>query len=1112
MLPGVGTCPACGGPTGAAARFCSACGTPLGVDAGAERRTLTCLFADLAGFTARADGQDPEDVRALLVPYYEVLTGEVTRHGGTVARYLGDGVLALFGAPVAHEDDPERAVRAALRIAARVPALGLELHVRLGINTGPVLVSAGSGEDAVTGDAVNTAARLQSSAPTDRIVVGAATHAATAHLFAWEVLPPLEAKGKREPLARWRPIAPLARLESQGPETSPFVGRALELATLVRLFERARAIPSLEVVTLVGEPGLGKSRLVRELGRHLEARPELVRWRVGRCRPYGEGAGFAALSDLVKAHAGIQDGDDQATITARLEAVLTEPDPALRAWIRERVGPLAGLQVEAAPPQAEEAFTAWRRFIEGIARQGPTVLVVEDLHWAEAPFVAFLEHVCERVAGLPLLLLVTARPELEERHPAWLARTRRSAVLSLAALDEPDMRALLAAALPGADPGLLAAVLARAGGSPLYAEQLAAMLRDRQTTDLDHDAVPASVGALLAARLDVLPPPAKALLLDAAVVGRTFWTGSLADLSGRAPEEIDALLDDLARRELVRPAFPSGLAGEAEFAFVHALVRDVAYGALPRATRLVRHRATAAWIRGRHAGEPLGPDAELVAAHLERALDLAETLRAPERAAIRSDLVEALRDAADHAMRTQPAGAPAHLRRALELLEPDDPLRAVVLGRLGRAHLAVFEYQAAVPVLEEASRLLEERGDEVAAAELAMPLALAVMNAGDWARSSALLAGACRFLQGRPGPALVAVIAEQAMDALIRGHHSVATSLADDAMALASRLDLPEAHRALCARGRALLAVGDRRGEADLRRSAEAAEADGDLRSAAIALVNLVEGLEFVRGPAAALAASDEVIAWHAARGVPTGPLDGNRCLHLYEVGAWDEALAQAEAVRKWSLQHGDAGSAWEADIAVARVRLERGEPTGRLEDLYQVAGKIGFPLSTAAPVVAQAALATGNPGAARRVLQDAIRGTPCGELLGASPFVRLCLRVDVSEIARQAIECGAPSNPWEMAHVTAGVAMLAEADGDLGAGREAYLRAAESFDRFGAAPERAYALAGLGRCLLALGVPEDGVARLREARAIWDALRATPRLAEIDAALAAIGRADAGS
>ena len=548
MLATMAACAACGTENPDGFRFCGACAAPLAATTPMreERKFVTVLFADLAGFTSRSEALDPEDVRAFLVSYYDVLTAEIARHGGLVDRFLGDGVMALFGAPLAHEDDPERAVRAALRILERIPSLGLDLHLRLGINTGEVLYAAATGErdDSVTGDAVNTAARLQAAAPVDAVVVGEATYRATAHLFRYEALPPIRAKGKAEPVPLWRPLGPIARRAGElHPEATPFIGRDVELALLVALFERARATPTLEIATILAEPGLGKSRLVRELARHLEALPDLVTWRLGRCLPYGDGAGLWALGEIVKTHAGILDTDDQAAVSARLDAVLTEPDPSLRAWMKDRVGALVGLQTDSAPPPRAEAFTAWRQYVESISRGRPTVLVIEDLHWADDTLVAFLGHLADRAAGLPLLLVTTARPELEERHPGWLSRTRRSSVISLAALPEPLMAALVAELIPRSSPEMTSTILERASGSPLYAEQLAAILRDRPamrpTDELDETAVPPSIAALLAARIDALPDGEKAVLLDASVVGRTFWPGAVAAVGDREPAEVE---------------------------------------------------------------------------------------------------------------------------------------------------------------------------------------------------------------------------------------------------------------------------------------------------------------------------------------------------------------------------------------------------------------------------------------------------------------------------------------------------------------------------------------------------------------------------------------------
>ena len=838
-------CPTCDAANPDGARYCNACGAPVEAAAGLreERKTVTVLFADLAGFTARSETLDPEDVRAFLVPYYDLLTAEVERHGGQVDRFLGDGVMAIFGAPVAHEDDPERAVRAALRIVDRVPSLGHDLHVRVGINTGPVLFVAGNGgerDDAVTGDTVNTAARLQAVARADGVVVGEATWRATSHLFAFEALDPIVAKGKAEPVALWRPIRPLVRpVGDLRPEPTPFVGRGPELALLTSLFDRSRTTPSLEVVTVVADPGIGKSRLIRELARYADQCSDPVTWRTGRCLPYGDGIGFWPLGEIVKAQAGILDTDDQVAIAARLDAVLSEPDPALRAWMRDRIGPLVGLQVTTQPPQAEEAFTAWRRFLESLARVRPTVLVVEDLHWADDAMIAFLAHLAANAAGLPLMLVATARPEIEERHPSWLGRARRSTVISLAALPDREMAAIVEATVPAATGELVAAVLARAGGSPLFAVQLAAMLRERTPDALDEAAVPPTIAALLAARIDALAADAKAVLLDASVIGKAFWTGAVAALSGRERSVVEPVLADLVRRDLVRHVVPSSMAGDEEFAFVHALVRDVAYAALPRAARMTRHRAAATWIAS-GVGATRGETTEIVVAHLDRALELSKAGQATaDIPALQAELVDALVKASDHAKETQPSRAVSQLRRALDLLVAGDVRRADILARLGRALLATFDYAGAATLLEEALSDFLGRGDATAVARIAVPLAIALGNAGDVGRAESILAQARAALGERRGPELVALLAQQAMHATVALRTDQAAELADAALRLSGELGMSPPHRALAARGIARFGSDPEGGEADLRLAIELAQADGDLRSSAVAYYNL---------------------------------------------------------------------------------------------------------------------------------------------------------------------------------------------------------------------------------------------------------------------------------
>ncbi len=1106
-------CPSCGTANPDGFRFCGACAAPLtGAPAREERKVVTVLFADLAGFTARSEALDPEDVRAFLLPYYDVLASEVIGHGGHVDRFLGDGIMALFGAPIAHEDDPERAVRAALRILERVLSLGLDLHVRIGINTGPVLFVAGDGgerDDSVTGDTVNTAARLQVLAPLDGVVVGEPTYRATAGTFEYVELPPTVVKGKAEPLGVWRPTAPIALVQREHVEATPFVGRDLELSLLTGLFERARAAPATEFVTILAEAGMGKSRLVRELARYVEALPDPVTWRAGRCLPYGDGIGLWALGEIVKGHAGILDTDDQATLGRKLDAAIVEPDGPMRTWMRERLAPLVGLETSTQPPQQDEAFTAWRRFLEQIAQAGPAILVVEDLHWADDALVAFLSHLAERTTGLPLLLVTTARPELEERHPAWLSRTRRSTVLSLAALPDAAIETLVAGVLPGASRDLLATVLERAAGSPLYAEQLAAMVRERRTPtvrgSLDEAAIPASIAALLAARVDALPADAKAVLLDASVVGRTFWPGAVSALSRRDRAAVEGQLTELVRRELVRPVFPSTMAGEAEFTFWHALLRDVAYGELTRGARLAKHRAAAEWITER-AVAALGEDAEIVVYHLDRALELAAATGADgEAPAILTSLVDALLAAGDHATGTQPSRAAGHLRRALDLLEPTDRRLPATLTRLGRAMLATFDYAGAARVFEAAASLRKDRGELVAAAGIAAPLSIALANSGGADRADALLVEACAVLVERPGPELVSVLAEQAGTAMAAGHDELSLSLADEALRVSLELDLPPSHRALMVRGVYRFRSDPDGGEADLRGAIDQAAAEGDLRSAVVALANLAGCRAEWFGPGPGLAAVDEAIAFSDARGLPTEWTRGQRVGQLLAAGAWDEVVTEAEVVRAWAVEHGDAFTRVIVEAELASVGLERGQHTGSLDHLLLAGREAGHPPSSFAPIVAEALISSGDHDAALRALEEGLDATGPGDLLDPAGFVRACLRAGSPALARTAIARGPAPGAVSAASFVAARAAVAEAEGAARAAAEGYADVAARWAALGCVYERAYALAGLGRCLLVLGEADEGIAQLRESRGIWENLKATRRIKEIDTLLATV-------
>ena len=471
-------CGGCGRENPDDARFCNACGAALAAESRPreERKVVTAVFVDLVGSTARAEQLDPEDVRALLRRYHETLRRELERYGGTVEKFIGDAVVAVYGAPTAHEDDPERAVRAALAARDSIAALNdrddtLDLHVRVGVATGEALVTLGArpseGEGMAAGDVVNTAARLQSAAPVDGILVGERTYRATQREIAYRDAAPVTAKGKAEAIPVWEVV-------------------------------EARSRFGVDVVQ-TGAEHVGRER---ELARVLDAAPEFVVWRQGRSLPYGEGVTYWALGEMVKAQAGILESDPAEVVEAKLRATVGAAigEPAEAGRVEAHLRPLVGL---AGTGESGGEHGAWRRFFEALAEQNPVVLVFEDLHWADDGMLDFVDHLVDWATGVPLLVICTARPELLERRPAWGGGKRNALTVSLSPLSEPETARLIGTLLARSvlPAQAQSALLARAGGNPLYAEQFARMLLERGHEDLP---LPENVQGIIAARLDGL--------------------------------------------------------------------------------------------------------------------------------------------------------------------------------------------------------------------------------------------------------------------------------------------------------------------------------------------------------------------------------------------------------------------------------------------------------------------------------------------------------------------------------------------------------------------------------------------------------------------------------
>jgi len=721
-------CPACGQENPDGSRFCGMCGAALVAATERpreERKVVTILFTDLVGSTALAEGRDPEDVRATLSAYYAQLRAELERHGGTVEKFIGDAVMAVFGAPIAHEDDAERAVRAALAIR---DSIGDELQIRTAVNTGEALVALGAkpgeGDAMVAGDVVNTAARLQGAAPVNGILVGEGTYRATRQTIDYREAPPVEAKGKAEPVKVWEAVGARARPGSDVEDKlrTPLVGRQRERDLLADALTRARTEESAQLVTLVGVPGIGKSRLVAELYQIAEADPDLIAWRQGRSLPYGERVSFWALGEIVKAHGGILESDDAATAEDKLDSLVEglAEDEREREWLTRHTRPLVGLE-GAEHTQREEAFAAWRRLLEAAAEQRPLVLVFEDLHWADDGLLDFVDHLADWATTVPLLILGTARPELLDRRPGWGGGKRNAFTLSIGALTDDETAVLLQRLLDRSvlDADAQRAVLQRAEGNPLYAEEYARMLDEHEGGDL---ALPETVQGLIAARIDGLAPEEKALLQEASVIGKVFWPGAL-------PGADERTLHSLERKEFIRRDRRSSIAGETQYAFLHALVRDVAYGQIPRAERAEKHRRAAEWIASL-AGDRTEDHAEMLAHHYHEALSLSEAAGL-DTTALREPARRAFAEGAQRAL-SLGAGTAAHdlALDALALTPPDDPQRPhlqLVAGYAGR----LVNTDDASELLEPAIDDFVRQGDPGHAAEAAVLLGSALFYRGD---------------------------------------------------------------------------------------------------------------------------------------------------------------------------------------------------------------------------------------------------------------------------------------------------------------------------------------------------------------------------------------------
>jgi class 3 adenylate cyclase/tetratricopeptide (TPR) repeat protein len=1139
-------CPSCAHACPDDARFCPACGAALAAPPAhaVERKVVSIMFCDLVDFTGLCEAVDAEDVERLLRDFYALARSAVEIYGGIVEKFVGDAAVGIFGVPTAHEDDAERAVLSALRLREHLSELpqiaGRSAQVRIGINTGAALVRLdvhpSSGAGVLVGDAVNTAARLQQLAPPMGIVVGPTTQALSARAIDYVRLDPAALKGKRGAVKCWLVQGRISRLgvDLRQQFAAPMVGREVELGILTGLLKKVRSSGEPHLALVVGEPGIGKSRLVFELLRYIDNHTEIVRWRQGRCPAYGDGLSFWAVGEIVREQLGVLERDEPATVEAKLAHGLAGAED--RDWLASRLRPLLGLQSSSA--DSEENFAAWQRFFELIATDAPAVVVFEDLHWASEGTLAFLDHLSANLGGVPLLVIGTTRPGLLRRRPDLAARlaekaaAQRGTRLELGPLSDMESEKLVMYAAPdlGALHETRRAVIGRCAGNPLFAEQLVCLLEEtrkgtdeesaetRSTTDVTLKdkatvALPESLQSLIGARLDGLPPARKTQLTDAAVVGEVFWSGAVAALDHGDRNAAEEGLRDLAMRELIRRDRESSLPGESEFAFRHALIRDVAYGRLTRSERARKHAAVARWLE-LTAGDRKSEVAEVLAHHYRTALELSKaTADDSLTAELLGPTVEALRRAGDGALPLDVTAAERHYAQAVELAG-DSVLRPHLLIDWAQALRQSGRLEEAASIWEEGIRGLQAVGDESAARAAARGsrnLHWVLLHREGRRPSDEEIE---RLIgEGRRSAEHAGALVECADRLAYGGRYGRALQLIDLALAIYNELRLPHVPLALDARGYCRCALGDDGGLDDLRRAREIADSSRDQHLLRAITCDLGECLEVFEGPASALAVHGEVLKSAVQVHDEMARCFCGTLLFADRIsgGDWDTALASAEELD--SLVEG-LRDLW--DLVMVRAMhalllVRRGESAGAAERaVWAEEHSCTTPVHANRVIclVSRAAVeaALGNDSAARSYLDACAR--LLGDIQGADPSyahylpeaIRLAIGLEEPLIAER-LAAGLPAGrPYDSGTLALLEGLLCERRGDYTGAVEQFATAEAQWERLGVPYERAQAALARGRCLKALGRRAEARAALAVARRIFAALGAQPALVATEA------------
>jgi class 3 adenylate cyclase/tetratricopeptide (TPR) repeat protein len=1093
------------------------------------------LFADLVGFTSLSESRDPEDVRELLSRYFDVCRRLVELYGGVVEKFIGDAVMAVWGTPVAQEDDPERAVRTALDLVAAVRALGEEvdapdLRVRAGVLTGEAAVNlAAEGEGMVAGDVVNTAARIQAAAEPGTVLVGEATRRASEQAVAYEDAGEHRLKGKTEPVSLYRAVRVTAArggaLRSEGLE-APFVGRSQELRLVKELFHASAEQSWPQLVQITGIAGIGKSRLAWEFFKYLDGLAKQAWWHRGRCLAYGEGVAYWALAEMVRTRAGIVEGEDQVEARRKLTSTVAEhvAEPAERSWVEPRLANLLGLE-ERSDTDRQDLFAAWRLFFERLADQSPVVLVFEDLQWADEALLAFVEYLLEWSSAERLYVVALSRPEFAEHHPGFGRSVRNSATLALEPLSDAEMTDLLKGYVPGLPDEVKRQILARAQGVPLYAVETVRMLLDRgllvqersvyrPTGEIASLAVPETLHALVAARLDGLGADERRLVQDACVLGKSFTTQAVAALTGRTTAELEPVLAALVRKEVLSLQADPRMPERGQYRFLQELLRQVAYETLSRRERKTRHLAAVMGLEQtfRDANQEVP---EVIASHL-----LAACEAAPDDPDTRELTVRARTALAQAGERAAALAAPEEGERYLDqavALAADDPqLQAELLERSGRLAFLAGNTGEARARLVQAIEIHERHGDAQAAARAGVALADVDQAEGRLEEAMRRFEAALpTLMEAGPSSELAATLGSLGRMQLLHGQLDVAVATLERALTLAETLGLDEPLiEALTSRATVLISEG-RLVEARILLEAALTRARaGELHAAWMRSENnlavLLQGTDQHADAIALTAEMETLTRQRGDREWLTMARLGS-ITSLVELGRWQEALervAEADQLRASRFARAEL-------VAAVPVLCEQGKvgaaPALLADQEWQREAEQHEAAAAFAAAEARVLRAEHRPAEA---LAAAERGLAYRQELGATSIViRFCLReaieaaFDLDDVttAEQLLESLDHLRPGELtpsleAHRACFHARLDARRGNHDAVDDDYRTAETLFADYGFLFYRAATEVHHAEWLTVQGRADDADLLVSQARETFERLEATPWLERLAA------------